>query len=68
MTRRDMCYFIGKRAGLLSTRDAAVAWRNLARVVEGFGEKDVPKFIDLLMAIRRATIAGKRNHADPARA
>jgi hypothetical protein len=60
MTRRDMCYFIGKRAGKLNPAQAAKAWEIMARRVEGMGEMDVPKFLNLLVAIRSATIAAKQ--------
>lgn len=57
--RRDRCYFVGKRASLLDGRAAMFAWYRMAAMVEGLGEKDLPKFNDLLSAIRNATICGK---------
>lgn len=56
MRRRDMCYFIGLRAGKLTTAQAAQAWSFLSRHLDRLGERDVPKFIDLLAGIRAATI------------
>lgn len=58
--RRDKCYWAGQRAALLQDRQAVKAWRELARSLEALGDSDVPKFGDLLSAIRFATFAGKR--------
>lgn len=58
-TRRDMCYFVGKRGQMLRPERAAVAWRILSRRVEAMGEMDIPKFIDLLAAIRSAAVASR---------
>lgn len=60
MTRRDMCYFIGRRVSHLSGERAEAAWRSLGRQLERLAEKDVPKFLDLLVAIRAATAASKQ--------
>lgn len=60
MTRRDMCHLIGKRAMKLDPFASLYAWESLAAQVEAFGEKDVPKFLDLLRAFRLATIQGKQ--------
>lgn len=60
MTRRDMCYFIGKRATRFRGRRAEIAWNLLAARVESFGEKDIPKFKDLLRAVRWATIKSNK--------
>jgi hypothetical protein len=59
--RRDRCYFVGLRSGKLTSRQASRAWQSLARELEALGEKDVPKFHDLLHAIRAATIQAKSN-------
>jgi hypothetical protein len=60
MTRRDRCYLFGRRAATLTPPQAAEAWYSLAEKVEGFGTMDVPKFNDLLIAIRVATVISKR--------
>ena len=60
LTRRDRCDLIGRRASLLTPPQAAQAWFRLAEKVELMGEMDVPKFNDLLIAIRVATILAKR--------
>jgi hypothetical protein len=60
MTRRDRCYLVGRRAEWLSPMHAAQAWWKLSRELQELGEKDVPKFNDLLTAIRRITIEVKR--------
>lgn len=57
-TRRDMCHFVGKRAGMLRADQAMHAWFALASRVEAMGELDVPKFLGLLAAVRAATIIG----------
>lgn len=59
MTRRDRCYLVGKRAGMLAHHQAARAWRMLAADIEAFGQADVPKFNQLLAAVRRSTIHSK---------
>lgn len=60
MTRRDRCYLAGTRAFRLTNDEAALAWIELSYQLVEFGEKDVPKFNELLAAIRKATLAGKR--------
>jgi hypothetical protein len=59
MTRRDRCHFYGARAQLLNQEQAAKAWHDFARQVEGMGMVDVPKFRDLLRAFRSATICAR---------
>jgi hypothetical protein len=58
MTRRDMCHFTGKRAGMLNAAAASAAWGYMAEKVERMGDMDVPKFLDLLRAFRTSTIQG----------
>lgn len=59
LIRRDLCGIVGERAAKLSDRQAARAWRNLAKELEALCEKDIPKFRDLLSAVRRSTIQGR---------
>jgi len=61
MTRRDRCELVGRRAGLLNDGQAATAWKLLALQLESMGDMDIPKFRDLLKAIRGATIAAHQN-------
>ncbi len=56
--RRDRCYFVGRRAHTLSPPQAAEAWYLLAERVEALGDRDLPKYRDLITAIRDATIHG----------
>jgi hypothetical protein len=56
LPRRDRCYLTGKRARLMPLPAAARAWYCLASHLEEFGERDMPKFNDLLAAIRQSTI------------
>jgi hypothetical protein len=60
LTRRDRCYLFGRRAVRLTPPQAAEAWYALAEKVEAMGEKDVPKFNDVLIAFRVATVRSKR--------
>ena len=60
MTRRDKCYFTGRRAHRLNPLEAARAWRMLAQSLESMGDSDIPKFAELLKSIRMATIISKR--------
>jgi hypothetical protein len=60
MTRRDKCFLTGKRALQLSPNQATAAWRHMALFVERMGDKDIPKFADMLAAFRVATILGKQ--------
>jgi hypothetical protein len=60
LTRRDRCYLFARRASRLTPPQAAEAWYALADKVEAMGEMDVPKFNDLLIAFRVATLRGKR--------
>lgn len=59
MTRRDMCYFIGRRMKTLSVDQSALAWHALAQKLEHLADMDVPKFRHLLRSVRLATIVGK---------
>lgn len=55
--RRDLCFFVGKRAAKLTTPQMVYAWEMLARHLEGaFSEMDVPKFGNLIALVRAATI------------
>jgi hypothetical protein len=60
MTRRDQCYLVGRRASFLVGAQAATAWSALAQRLEAMSEMDIPKFRDLLTAIRTATIVARR--------
>lgn len=55
-----MCFSVGRRAAFLDPEKAAAAWKILAEHLEAMGEMDVPKFRDLVKAIRDANIAAKR--------
>ncbi len=58
--RRDLCYFVGRRAATVNDRQAVYAWRMVARQLEErFSEMDVPKFGNLIALIRAATIRAK---------
>jgi hypothetical protein len=59
-TRRDMCYSVGRRAAALKPQEAAAAWQRLATLLGEMGEKDIPKFKDMLAAVRFANIHGKQ--------
>lgn len=60
MTRRDLCYLVGKRARRMNRTEAARAWRALAEGLEcELAGRDMPKFNDILDTIRSATIKGK---------
>ena len=61
LPRRDRCALVGTRGRLLSDYSAADAWQTLCVKLEALGEKDVPKFEDLLQAIRWATIQARRH-------
>ena len=50
----------GARAARLSTDESARAWQALAAHLEALGDADLPKFKDLLAAIRAATLEGKK--------
>lgn len=62
MTRRDKCYLVGKRASQLSRYQRAYAWHLLAADLMALGNKDIPKFQDIVKAIRQATIQAKRTN------
>lgn len=58
MTRRDVLFLVGKRASKLDAAQSAVAWKTLAGYLrDEAATLDVPKFRDLVGAIRAATIA-----------
>ena len=58
--RRDLCYFVGKRALTLTPLQMTYAWDMLARHLHHrLGEMDLPKFVNLISLIRAATIKAK---------
>lgn len=65
MTRRDQCYLVGRRARTCSIAQAAAAWTDLSARIEAMGDLDIPKFRDVLYAIRKATLTGKMINHDP---
>lgn len=57
--RRDRVFITAKRAGSLDTNSASKAWFYLCGYLEKLGGYDhlaIPKFNDMLRAIRKATI------------
>ena len=60
MTRRDRCYLLARRGMRLHIVSQAVAWESLCSQLEELGEKDVPKFHDVIHAIRRAIITARK--------
>lgn len=66
MTRRDQCYFVGKRAATLTLPQAAWAWHELAIGLENdLSQMDIPKFRHLLHRIRQITICAKQASGIP---
>lgn len=65
-TRRDLCYVLGRRTAKMDLWSAGHAWLELADFLEGMGEpssahyKHLPKFHDLINAIRTAQLRGIR--------
>jgi hypothetical protein len=64
MTRRDLCYLAGKRASKLTPAQAAKAWEHLSVALEALGERDLPKFRDVIQAVRLSAIVGKTDTAE----
>lgn len=64
-TRRDRCYLIGRRCQRLDPAQAAAAWYHFAERLERFGEMDVPKFNDILIACHVAAIRARRTTGIP---
>jgi hypothetical protein len=60
LTRRDRCFVTGSRAIRLTDPEAVKAWRELSTRLGEMADRDVPKFNDLLDAIRAATIHGRK--------
>lgn len=61
MTRRDKCYLVGKRASLLTPDEACTAWQIFSLKVQAMEEMDIPKFRDLIAAVRTSTIISKQH-------
>lgn len=59
--RRDRVYLAGCRAGRLTDAQSAAAWRSLSAQLQELGELDIPKFRDVIAAIRSATITAVRS-------
>lgn len=56
LRRRDECYLVGLRASKIRGAAAAVAWHLMADHLMALDTKDVPKYKDVLNAVRQATI------------
>lgn len=56
-----MCFSVGVRASMLTPNQSFKAWQVLAKQIESFGNMDIPKYRDLIKAVRTATIAGKQH-------
>ncbi len=61
LTRRDLCFLVGKRAAKLSREESANAWQFLSGWVESLGDADVPKFTNLIDGMRQATIVARHS-------
>lgn len=57
--RRDKVFLAGQRMGRLTANQAAHAWGRLAHELYDLSEADIPKFADILKAIRQSTIYGR---------
>ncbi len=51
-----MCELVGRRMSKLGMMAAANAWYDLGVYVESLADKDIPKFVDLITAMRAFTI------------
>lgn len=60
LPRRDRCFAVGNRAIRLPDAEAVKAWRELATRLGEMADRDIPKFNDLLEAIRAATIHARK--------
>jgi hypothetical protein len=60
MTRRDHCHLVGSRAFKLNVQESSLAWTELAYQLMELGEKDIPKYRDLIHAIRTATVRARK--------
>jgi hypothetical protein len=54
MTRRDKCFKSGTRMIGLNGNQGAYAWFRLAGKLIALGDKDVPKFKDLMEAMEKS--------------
>ncbi|HWY74984.1 MAG TPA: hypothetical protein VN281_05175 [Verrucomicrobiae bacterium] len=63
MTRRDKCHIAGTQAQRLDEKQSAIAWHLLAGELVELGDADIPKFRQLMMAIRSSTILARRPDA-----
>lgn len=55
MTRRDKCHLVGLRMMGLTHDQSSIAWKILSHKVCLLGEADIPKYKDLIHALRVAT-------------
>lgn len=59
LPRRDRCAIVGARMVRLDRAQASMAWRILATAIMDLEHRDIPKFNDIIQAIRHATIQSK---------
>ena len=57
-TRRDTCHAIGEKMLELNSEQSSVAWASLAGHLIRLGERDIPKFMDVIAGINAATMVG----------
>lgn len=60
MPRRDQCWFIGRRMNRLHVNQAAFAWFALASRLEQLGEKDVPRYRDIIVTLRAIQLRARK--------
>jgi hypothetical protein len=63
--RRDLCGAVARRMSKLDARQAAWAWHELSIHIEQLELKDIPKFWDLLFAMRACTFFGRKASGIP---
>lgn len=58
--RRSIIGCVARRMKTLQLSQAGRAWHSLADELEAMEQKDVPKYADIVRAMRSATIKGKK--------
>lgn len=64
MNRRDRLYCIAKRGMLLPLSEKASAWNILMDLLDHLSERQLPKYRDVITAIRKAQISTRTVHRD----
>jgi len=64
MNRRDRLYFLAKRGMLLPLSEKASAWNILMDLLDHLSGRQMPKYREIITAIRKAQVSARMVHRE----